>query len=1329
MSHGSQNLIPDFVLQKYSQGKLEGEFKAATLFVDISGFTKLTETFLTHHREGAEALTNALRQIFTPQIDILYERGGFIPFFAGDAFVAIFPYDDPEFGQEAAAVQAVKTAVQIQQYVCQEGDQRLIETKHGTFGFGVKIGLSFGSIRWGIPGLDDQRTFYFRGPAINGCADSEKRAETGQIVLDDAIMGWVREGVTVRPFEETPHHLLLHENLPESSPNERSRQKEEILHPIFLPEQIIHLQVNEFREVSTIFISFEAPQQTNAFHDFINKVMDTLNQYGGYLNQIDVGDKGSLLVILFGAPVAYENNLLRAAGFLQKMHEHQLNIPWRAGMTFGLLWAGIRGGGDRCEYGVVGNEINLAARLAMKAEWGQILVSDVVYRKLKDAYLFYSLGNMEIKGKSEVINAYLFYYRYDSVDFHDYQGQLIGRESELTQLEQITHTVFQENRSRLVYIHGDTGVGKTRLIFELRRKILYRYFPQSFYCPADEIQRTSLNPFRRFLRHYFGLKPDLSVDKNKEMFDQQFDFLLSQLDGEQEETAQLTLELERTRSILGAMVDLYWEGSLYEKLDPKLRFENTQEAMRNLVKAATHVRPVILHIEDAQWLDDDSIGLLQSLAYGLRDRAFLVICTCRYLDEGETVQFDFAPEVESAEIHLDQLSTEDVTRMIETYMNTAVSPEVGRFLAEKTDGNPFFIEQLLADLMERNALPFTSGETSAEMLQNAIRVDDIPTSVNTLLLSRLDRLDYQVKSVVRAASVLGTQFELPVLREMLNAPDQFQQLVKIAEKQQIWFAQNSVTYQFKHALLRDASYAMQLKSDIRDHHRLAGQAIETVHYDDLASHYSTLAFHAHKGELSNVAIKWYQLAGEKAASQYANSEALQYVDQALTLNEGKDVRKEVALRLIREKTLGLQGVRDSQKMELDHLMLLVDSLEDLPLQTAVSHRLAKYAEDTGDYSSVLAHATETTKLARSCNDQTHLVAALLLQGKAYYRKGAYDEAYYWLKEGLAQAQIHDLPSYEAHSLRQIGIVLVDESQYDEAETYYKKALAIYDAIGDKTGLGTTLNNIGVLKWLAGDIIGAQDFYNQAFRLYEEIGYRRGKNMALMNLGLLFAAYGDYEKSQSFYEQAIKNLEAINERFGVCVARLNLTDVYLHQSNYDLAHETSRLVYHQAEEIGARRIVGIALSRIGASLRGKQKLVGSEKAFNDAIDLWQQMQQPDLEMEARAGLALLYLDKNDPHAAKDEIKTVVAYLAKNEDRQSQISEIVQILFSCYQVLHTLCEPDASTLLRQAYDVLHENAAKISEPSLRQRFLKDVPLHCQIVQAFSKLSTVHETNIDG
>lgn len=1322
MSQLDRSIVPDFVIQKLRQEKFFGEFKAATLFVDISGFTSLTETFLMHHREGAEALTNVLRQIFSPQIEVLTQRGGFIPFFAGDAFLAIFPYDDPESGNKDAPVHALKTAFEIQNYFRYDGTHRLINTRHGTFGFGVKIGLSFGDVSWGIPGEPGHYAFYFRGEAIEGCARAQERAATGEIVADRTILDFWETDVIQEALDEPNYARLLEENASSLAlhPPEFNATLEEIQQ--FIPEQIVHLTVNEFREVCTIFISFEAPEETELFHQFIVETDRRIRHYGGYLNQIDIGDKGCLLVILFGAPIAYENNLLRAAGFVQQMVNDDVLVQWRAGMTYGLLWAGIRGGSGRSEYGVVGNEINLAARLAMTAEWNQVIVTDLVYRHLKDAYLFYALGKKKIKGKSEPASLYLFNHRYDSVDFHDYQGNIIGRAEEINHLEQIAHDVFQNKRAQLVYIHGDVGVGKTRLIFEMRRKILYRYFPQTFYCSADEIQQTSLNPFKRFLRSYFSLKPDQSEEENKEAFFREYEYLLSQLPDAHPDSDEIREELKRTRTILGAMTDLYWSNSLYEQLEPKLRFENMLHAFKNLLKAAALIRPVILHLEDAQWLDDDSLKLLDVLSHGLETYPILFVCTSRYKDDGSRTRIPLGQEVPSVDIDLDKLSFDAVLEMAQSYLNATIVPEVAQFLVAKTDGNPFFVEQLLQDLRERNAFTPTNDGTKLDLERKTFKVEELPTTINTLLLSRLDRLAYEVKQVVRSASVLGSQFQYSVLQAMLPEHSNLQSLVHKAEEQQIWFDQNDGSFQFKHALLRDAAYAMQLKSNIRKKHRSAASAIKQVHANDLAAHYVELAFHSDKGERYDEAVKWYQLAGEQAASRYANSEALTYLDRALSLLRTVDKEREFDIRLVREEILGTLGERQAQENELAQLLKLAEHASNIKKLAVVAYRQAKFSEVTGEYQNALQHAEKAAAVAKQTHDTHHMVASYILRGKLFYRLGDYAQAHLWLKEGLAQAQINEMDSFEADSLRQIGIVFVDENRLEEAKKHYEYALSIYRDVGDKMGMGTTLNNMGVVYWNSADLLQAQTYYNEAMTIYNEIGNRRGKNMVRMNLGLLISKYGRFSEAISYFEQASTELTEINERFGLSFVHLSLAATYNMLSDFDRAHEHGRFVYQLADEIGARRIVGLALMEIGRALVGKRKIYGAEKAFLDAFQLWEKMNQSELIAEVRTGLAYVYILKDDEEAAREAISLVLTFFEENATAEDRIEGYLLLLFTTYKVLKALEDPRADQVVQKMFMKLREKSEKISDANIRHSFVNDVPLHAQIIELAHKRHTL-------
>ncbi len=187
-----KNLIPHFIADKFKEGINNGEFNAVTMFMDISGFTPMTERLMKEGKEGAEVLSFILNNIFTPVVDSIYNREGFISIFAGDALTAIFPIDD--------FMKAIFSALEINKIFKEQGFQK---TRFGDFELSVKLGLSFGNVNWGILGIDSHKTFYFRGEAIDSCAKSEHHCNKMDIILDNKLYQKVSNNIEAYLVMET----------------------------------------------------------------------------------------------------------------------------------------------------------------------------------------------------------------------------------------------------------------------------------------------------------------------------------------------------------------------------------------------------------------------------------------------------------------------------------------------------------------------------------------------------------------------------------------------------------------------------------------------------------------------------------------------------------------------------------------------------------------------------------------------------------------------------------------------------------------------------------------------------------------------------------------------------------------------------------------------------------------------------------------------------------------------------------------------------------------------------------------------------------------------
>jgi len=770
------NLIPHFIHEQFQQGRSRGTVEATALLVDISGFTPLTETLMQHRKDGAEVLTEVLNRLFRPLVAEVYAHGGFVSTFAGDAFTALFP---------ASQAHALQTAFFIQDFFAQHGR---FETKYGRFDMSVKVGLAAGLVEWGILGAAGRHAYFFRGPALSACAQAEQQAGPGDIVADGthlspAVFQSCRSKVVGDPY----CRLLSPPpgDLPRvSSPPDLGR---EALAP-FVVETAIDLVLSgasaEFRDVAAIFLTLEAnatPQDLNAF---VGAVLRLAGQYGGYYKDIDFGDKGPVLVCLFGAPVAHENDVQRAADFLLALQDEDLDLRWRAGLTYGTVYAGMIGGTERCEYTAIGSVINLAARLMMGAAWGQILLPEAVAKRegLRGEYL----GDRAYKGISEPLPTYRLLGRRDSEEGL-FEQRLVGRERELQELLASAQPIRSGQFAGVVYIYGEPGIGKSHLMYELRQALSRQAPIAHFTGQTDQVLRQAFNPFIYGLKRYFNQSPDAAPAENKARFETQLERLAEALQGTKEPLAAganpsaLANELDRTRSILGALLGLYWPGSLYESLDGNLRYQNTLFALKTLLLAECCFHPVVLEIEDLHWLDDSSHEALTTLSRNVADYPLLIVATSRYADDGSKPVLRLAEGTPAAAVDLNVLTSHHLQQLAEDLLGGPVDDNLMDLLLERTQANPFFAQQFLAYFRENNLL--TCGEDGTWSVQESIPAD-VPTSINAILIARVDRLAQNVKDVVKAAAVLGREFDDRVLARMLEAD--VTEEVRTAEREQIW---------------------------------------------------------------------------------------------------------------------------------------------------------------------------------------------------------------------------------------------------------------------------------------------------------------------------------------------------------------------------------------------------------------------------------------------------------------------------------------------------------------------------------------------------------------
>ncbi|HSA99107.1 MAG TPA: AAA family ATPase, partial [Anaerolineales bacterium] len=495
----------------------------------------MTDALMQYGQHGAEVLAGLMHVVFDPLVESVFDYGGKIVGFAGDGVLALYPI---ESDAQATALRALTSACVIQKRF-KENPVR--QTLYGKFAISAKIGLASGSVSWRILRSSDgeHATYYFRGGAVDEAADAEHHAKAGDILLTPE-MGKLLEG----EIYTTPCDLLQRFNgfrLELPAPNRVVFPPVDLsVARLFMPEEVIAYDVRgEFRQVVNLFVRFPDLSEVQ-LHDLMDKVFDLRHKYGGLLSRLDFGDKGCNLLILWGAPTAYENDIGRALNFLLDL-KSQVDFPITSGVTYYIAHAGYLGSSMCEDYTCYGWGVNLASRFMMGAPIGETWVDDRIARRVSKRFEIEFVGRQLFKGFAAEQKVHRLR-GYKQMLEPLYQGELVGREAELAQLARFIEPLWQNKFAGLLLVSGDAGVGKGRLVYEFRSSSLFAGKNILWaICQSDQILRQSFNPLRSWLLKYFGVSAHLSLDQGKQIFDIRLDDLLASLSD-----PDLAQELDRT---------------------------------------------------------------------------------------------------------------------------------------------------------------------------------------------------------------------------------------------------------------------------------------------------------------------------------------------------------------------------------------------------------------------------------------------------------------------------------------------------------------------------------------------------------------------------------------------------------------------------------------------------------------------------------------------------------------------------------------------------------------------------------------------------------------
>ncbi|HEX3235977.1 MAG TPA: AAA family ATPase [Gemmatimonadales bacterium] len=871
----------------------------AALFADVSGFTALSGALAAEQggKRGAEELLSRLNRLYDPLIAIIHQQAGAVVGFAGDSITCWFdamPAGLP--GYPSAALRAVTAAERMQTamraFAPAPGE--------GKVALGIKVAVAAGAARRLAVGDPDYCLLdAMAGATLDRMAAAEQAAAAGEILVDDASHELLEANLVAgipRPLGGS--HGRAHPVLavaacapPSPWPAFPAQLSEDVTRRWVLPAVAERMAaggrfLGELRQVVPLFASLdgidwetdrEAPARLDAW---VRWAQATIAGLGGAVIQLTIGDKGTNLYAAFGAPVAHEDAADRAAAaavVLQAPPDTLGFVPrTRIGISQGPVWTGACGSAERRCYGVMGEPVNLAARLMSHAPTGETLVDQRAARAA-GRHRFSALSPLQVKGRPEPVLAATLIGRSMTMDVGGpVAAPLVGRETELALLEPLLLATARGDRGALV-LQGAAGIGKSRLSAELMARA-QQIGVRVLRGVGDPVERQ---------RAYHAWQPVfaalLGVERGRAGDPSVRDAVLQRL-------RALGPAFERQAPLLKAVLPLDIEETpVTTQMEAEVRAANTLELLAGLVESLAG-GPTLLLLEDAHWLDSTSWALLATLRH--RAAPLLIAVVSRPLDE-LAAGAPLPPAVEelrgdpgTVSLLLEPLPAASAVSLACSRLGVdALPPRIAALIDQRAEGNPLYLEELVHALLEagvirveerRCVLDESAGDPAALL----------PDTLEGLVTSRLDRLTPVSQRAAKVASVIGRVFPVrlleavyPVAGERSAIPAALEELARLEIARPV--SEPEPSYTFKHAITHDAVYGTLLFAHRQELHRAVAEWYEGQG-SDLAPLYPVLAHHWESAEAPAEAVRYGELAGEQALRSFANREAAAFFTKVLS---------------------------------------------------------------------------------------------------------------------------------------------------------------------------------------------------------------------------------------------------------------------------------------------------------------------------------------------------------------------------------------------------------------------------------------------------------------
>jgi len=1370
--------LPQDRLRALARGEsLADRMTGSALFADISGFTPLTEKLTREFgvRRGIEDLTRRINIIYDAMIDEIDRFNGSVISFAGDAITCWF---DDSLGSPAQ--RAVSCAGTLQDVLKQFPD------------LSVKIAICSGPVRRfaiGDPSIHLIDTL--AGATIARLAMAEQLANPGDIILDPPtaqtlegfiqsrhIPGSVGEFSILDSSKEGGIQLEAvvgfaapDQSLPIINPD---LLKPWVLPIVYEKETAGHeLFLTELRPTTALFIRFTGIDYDNDPHahekldSIVSKTQRVLELQEGSLLELTIGDKGSYLYASFGATHIHENDSLRAIRAALEIRNQisECDVPEsiQIGISSGTMRVGGYGGRNRKSFSALGNGVNFAARLMTTAAPGEILISGRIQKAGSDEFAFEARPPIAIKGRSEpvLVFAVLGFLQQRAIRLREptYSLPMVGRKVELDLMAEKLGSV-SKGQGQILGITAEAGMGKSRLVAEgIRLAHRNKLLGYGGACQSNGVHTPYLvwNPI---WNAFFDLDPATPLRKQ-----------IRTIEGGLEDSVPEHIDaLPLLGSVLGLPLP---ENDFTQSLQPSDRKAQLETVLvkclqYNARESARDGAGLLLVLEDLHWIDPVSFDLLVLVARAIEHQPILILLTYRP-PEGETRRHTLAP-FESlsyfTEIKLTELNPAESEQAIRAKLAHLFPEHRGgvphiliQRITERAQGNPFYVEELLNYMHDRGIDPHDI---------DTLKTLELPASLHSLILSRIDQLTSTQQLSLKVASIIGRIFRFEHLHKYypsLGTAEQVKSNLQVLERIDLTpldTPEPDLTYLFKHLVTHEVSYESIAYATRTELHGQYAEYLEKTYPDQLDTLTTPLAYHYERAGIQEKARFYLSRSGEQAAANFANEEALAYFNRALTLTDGDTARFRFDTLMRRERVYDLLGSRKEQRQDLEELTRLASGFDDSTyLRTQLATRRAKLEIDEGDYSAARAEAqfaiqeiVNDTRIREQSPDL--LVDALLLEARAMFLAGQALPAWPQLEKALALAQTHHYARGEYNALAQLGllnwyngdntsavellersldlirqagdirreldmlnnlgIVVKDMYRFGDALGYYDRAQKIAKKIGDRSGEASLLNNMGRANFVMGDFVQAVSYCTRAAALAAEVNDPTVQGLALHNQSEAYRELGQYLQAREAAVESVNLLQSAEYRMGEADSLENLALIEFSIGEHQRAFELAQKSLAVSRAISARRVEVSTLTRVGLMRLEVGQIDLAEDVFYTATQIEEEYKEAVPMFELQAGLAAAALARGDSVSAGRAISLVEELIGEilhepPTDRSHVLP--LRLYLTCIRTLHAGSDPRTTPLINRASAELLARCEKISDPSLRAGYL-GIPEHQAILE---------------